>query len=167
VPHGPAEAVDPKRDDLHVVEAIPTLGTGKTDLRAVRQLALDRSASCIPLTEGHHEAHVLGLAVVAMTGAVFEMPSLAQDPSYHVMADQLTFAGIRTCSTRCSLPQQAHRCGVTSRRSRSSRRCQVGARRPSARASDDGRRRLCCRMYVLKALLARPGSAYCCGFVGW
>ena len=34
----------PKRDDLHLVEAIPTLGTGKTDLRAVRQLALDRSA---------------------------------------------------------------------------------------------------------------------------
>ena len=33
----------PKRDDLHVVEAIPTLGTGKTDLRAVRQLALDHS----------------------------------------------------------------------------------------------------------------------------
>jgi acyl-[acyl-carrier-protein]-phospholipid O-acyltransferase/long-chain-fatty-acid--[acyl-carrier-protein] ligase len=33
----------PKRDDLHVIEAIPTLGTGKTDLRAVRQLALDRS----------------------------------------------------------------------------------------------------------------------------
>jgi acyl-[acyl-carrier-protein]-phospholipid O-acyltransferase/long-chain-fatty-acid--[acyl-carrier-protein] ligase len=33
----------PKRDDLHRVEAIPTLGTGKTDLRAVRQLAMDRS----------------------------------------------------------------------------------------------------------------------------
>jgi acyl-[acyl-carrier-protein]-phospholipid O-acyltransferase/long-chain-fatty-acid--[acyl-carrier-protein] ligase len=29
----------PKRDDLHYIEAIPTLGTGKTDLRAVRQLA--------------------------------------------------------------------------------------------------------------------------------
>ena len=34
----------PKREDLHVIEAIPTLGTGKTDLRAVRQLALDRAA---------------------------------------------------------------------------------------------------------------------------
>jgi acyl-[acyl-carrier-protein]-phospholipid O-acyltransferase/long-chain-fatty-acid--[acyl-carrier-protein] ligase len=34
----------PKREDLHLIEAIPTLGTGKTDLRAVRQLALDRSA---------------------------------------------------------------------------------------------------------------------------
>jgi acyl-[acyl-carrier-protein]-phospholipid O-acyltransferase/long-chain-fatty-acid--[acyl-carrier-protein] ligase len=29
----------PKRDDLHHIESIPTLGTGKTDLRAVRQLA--------------------------------------------------------------------------------------------------------------------------------
>ena len=33
----------PKREDLHVVDAIPTLGTGKTDLRAVRQVAADRS----------------------------------------------------------------------------------------------------------------------------
>jgi acyl-[acyl-carrier-protein]-phospholipid O-acyltransferase/long-chain-fatty-acid--[acyl-carrier-protein] ligase len=32
----------PKREDLHIIEVIPTLGTGKTDLRAVRQLALDR-----------------------------------------------------------------------------------------------------------------------------
>jgi acyl-[acyl-carrier-protein]-phospholipid O-acyltransferase/long-chain-fatty-acid--[acyl-carrier-protein] ligase len=31
----------PKREDLRVVESIPTLGTGKVDLRAVRQLALD------------------------------------------------------------------------------------------------------------------------------
>src|SRR5262245_43390062 len=30
----------PKRDDLRFIDAIPTLGTGKTDLRAVRQLAL-------------------------------------------------------------------------------------------------------------------------------
>jgi acyl-[acyl-carrier-protein]-phospholipid O-acyltransferase/long-chain-fatty-acid--[acyl-carrier-protein] ligase len=30
----------PKRDDLRHIEAIPTLGSGKTDLRAVRQLAL-------------------------------------------------------------------------------------------------------------------------------
>lgn len=29
----------PKREDLRCVEAIPTLGTGKVDLRAVRQLA--------------------------------------------------------------------------------------------------------------------------------
>jgi acyl-[acyl-carrier-protein]-phospholipid O-acyltransferase/long-chain-fatty-acid--[acyl-carrier-protein] ligase len=34
----------PKREDLHVVEAIPTLGTGKVDLRAVRQVAAERSA---------------------------------------------------------------------------------------------------------------------------
>jgi hypothetical protein len=33
----------PKREDFHVVGSIPTLGTGKTDLRAVRQLAIDRS----------------------------------------------------------------------------------------------------------------------------
>jgi acyl-[acyl-carrier-protein]-phospholipid O-acyltransferase / long-chain-fatty-acid--[acyl-carrier-protein] ligase len=31
----------PKREDLHFIESIPTLGTGKVDLRAVRQLALD------------------------------------------------------------------------------------------------------------------------------
>jgi acyl-[acyl-carrier-protein]-phospholipid O-acyltransferase / long-chain-fatty-acid--[acyl-carrier-protein] ligase len=30
----------PKREDLRLVESIPTLGTGKVDLRAVRQLAL-------------------------------------------------------------------------------------------------------------------------------
>jgi acyl-[acyl-carrier-protein]-phospholipid O-acyltransferase/long-chain-fatty-acid--[acyl-carrier-protein] ligase len=30
----------PKREDLHIVDAIPTLGTGKVDLRGVRQLAL-------------------------------------------------------------------------------------------------------------------------------
>ena len=35
----------PKREDLHVVESIPTLGTGKVDLRAVRQLAIDRVGS--------------------------------------------------------------------------------------------------------------------------
>ena len=34
----------PKREDLHVVESIPTLGTGKVDLRAVRQAAAERSA---------------------------------------------------------------------------------------------------------------------------
>ena len=33
----------PKREDLHIVDAIPTLGTGKTDLRAVRQVAAERS----------------------------------------------------------------------------------------------------------------------------
>jgi len=31
----------PKREDLRSVDAIPTLGTGKIDLRAVRQLAID------------------------------------------------------------------------------------------------------------------------------
>jgi acyl-[acyl-carrier-protein]-phospholipid O-acyltransferase/long-chain-fatty-acid--[acyl-carrier-protein] ligase len=35
----------PKRDDLHAVPAIPVLGTGKVDLRGVRQLALDLSES--------------------------------------------------------------------------------------------------------------------------
>jgi acyl-[acyl-carrier-protein]-phospholipid O-acyltransferase / long-chain-fatty-acid--[acyl-carrier-protein] ligase len=35
----------PKREDLHFIESVPTLGTGKVDLRAVRQLALDRAAS--------------------------------------------------------------------------------------------------------------------------
>jgi acyl-[acyl-carrier-protein]-phospholipid O-acyltransferase/long-chain-fatty-acid--[acyl-carrier-protein] ligase len=39
----------PKREDLHHIEAIPTLGTGKTDLRAVRQLALDRSTVPVSL----------------------------------------------------------------------------------------------------------------------
>jgi acyl-[acyl-carrier-protein]-phospholipid O-acyltransferase/long-chain-fatty-acid--[acyl-carrier-protein] ligase len=37
----------PKREDLHVVDAIPTLGTGKVDLRAVRQLAAERSAGAV------------------------------------------------------------------------------------------------------------------------
>jgi acyl-[acyl-carrier-protein]-phospholipid O-acyltransferase/long-chain-fatty-acid--[acyl-carrier-protein] ligase len=30
----------PKCDDIHVIEKIPVLGTGKVDLRAVRQMAL-------------------------------------------------------------------------------------------------------------------------------
>ena len=34
----------PKREDLHFVESIPTLGTGKVDLRAVRRLALGETA---------------------------------------------------------------------------------------------------------------------------
>jgi acyl-[acyl-carrier-protein]-phospholipid O-acyltransferase/long-chain-fatty-acid--[acyl-carrier-protein] ligase len=34
-----------KREDLHTVDGIPTLGTGKTDLRAVRQLAAERTAA--------------------------------------------------------------------------------------------------------------------------
>jgi acyl-[acyl-carrier-protein]-phospholipid O-acyltransferase/long-chain-fatty-acid--[acyl-carrier-protein] ligase len=33
----------PKREELHFIESIPTLGTGKVDLRAVRQLAADRA----------------------------------------------------------------------------------------------------------------------------
>ena len=33
----------PKREDLRPIDAIPSLGTGKTDLRAVRQLALRRT----------------------------------------------------------------------------------------------------------------------------
>jgi acyl-[acyl-carrier-protein]-phospholipid O-acyltransferase/long-chain-fatty-acid--[acyl-carrier-protein] ligase len=31
----------PKREDLRFVETIPTLGTGKVDLRAVRQMAME------------------------------------------------------------------------------------------------------------------------------
>ena len=34
----------PKREDLRVIEAIPTLGSGKVDLRAVKQLALEAVA---------------------------------------------------------------------------------------------------------------------------
>jgi len=30
----------PKREDLRIIDAIPTLGTGKVDLRAIRQLAM-------------------------------------------------------------------------------------------------------------------------------
>src|SRR5262245_58385 len=37
----------PKREDIHFVETIPTLGTGKVDLRGVRQLALDRTPSVV------------------------------------------------------------------------------------------------------------------------
>jgi acyl-[acyl-carrier-protein]-phospholipid O-acyltransferase/long-chain-fatty-acid--[acyl-carrier-protein] ligase len=37
----------PKREDCHFIEAIPTLGTGKVDLRAVRDLAL--SGAGVPL----------------------------------------------------------------------------------------------------------------------
>jgi hypothetical protein len=37
---------------------------------------------------------VLGLAVVAMSGAVFAMPPIAQDPTYHLMADQRTLGGV-------------------------------------------------------------------------
>jgi acyl-[acyl-carrier-protein]-phospholipid O-acyltransferase/long-chain-fatty-acid--[acyl-carrier-protein] ligase len=40
----------PKREDLIPVGEIPTLGTGKVDLRGLRQLALDR-ASAAPLAE--------------------------------------------------------------------------------------------------------------------
>jgi len=31
----------PRRENLHQIEAIPTLGTGKTDLRRVKELALE------------------------------------------------------------------------------------------------------------------------------
>ena len=37
----------PKREDLHFTESVPTLGTGKVDLRAVRQLALARAESIV------------------------------------------------------------------------------------------------------------------------
>ncbi len=35
----------PKREDLHRVAALPTLGSGKVDLRAVRQMAVEQSPS--------------------------------------------------------------------------------------------------------------------------
>jgi acyl-[acyl-carrier-protein]-phospholipid O-acyltransferase/long-chain-fatty-acid--[acyl-carrier-protein] ligase len=35
----------PKREHLQLIDAIPTLGTGKVDLRAVRQLAAERAAT--------------------------------------------------------------------------------------------------------------------------
>jgi len=35
----------PKREDLHYTDAVPTLGTGKVDLRRVHQLALDHTTS--------------------------------------------------------------------------------------------------------------------------
>jgi hypothetical protein len=31
----------PKKDNVHRIETIPVLGTGKVDLRAVKQLAAD------------------------------------------------------------------------------------------------------------------------------
>jgi acyl-[acyl-carrier-protein]-phospholipid O-acyltransferase/long-chain-fatty-acid--[acyl-carrier-protein] ligase len=34
----------PKREDMHHIEAIPTLGTGKTDLRRVKQLAVEATS---------------------------------------------------------------------------------------------------------------------------
>jgi acyl-[acyl-carrier-protein]-phospholipid O-acyltransferase/long-chain-fatty-acid--[acyl-carrier-protein] ligase len=37
----------PRRDSVLVIDAIPTLGTGKTDLRAVKQLALARSGEAV------------------------------------------------------------------------------------------------------------------------
>jgi acyl-[acyl-carrier-protein]-phospholipid O-acyltransferase/long-chain-fatty-acid--[acyl-carrier-protein] ligase len=38
----------PKRDDLHFVETLPTLGSGKLDLRAVRQMAMERQTAAAP-----------------------------------------------------------------------------------------------------------------------
>ena len=37
----------PKREDLHFVEDIPRLGTGKVDLRRVRQLATEHTATAV------------------------------------------------------------------------------------------------------------------------
>ena len=42
----------PKRDDLRVVDAIPALGTGKVDLRALRQLAM---AASLPKGRAEHQ----------------------------------------------------------------------------------------------------------------
>ncbi|MBF8253808.1 MAG: AMP-dependent synthetase and ligase, partial [Deltaproteobacteria bacterium] len=35
----------PKRENLHQVESIPLLGSGKVDLKKVKELALERAAS--------------------------------------------------------------------------------------------------------------------------
>ena len=35
----------PKKDDIHFIESIPTLGTGKVDLRRVRDLAASLATS--------------------------------------------------------------------------------------------------------------------------
>ena len=37
----------PKREDIHFVEAIPTLGTGKTDLRGVKALAASYARTAV------------------------------------------------------------------------------------------------------------------------
>jgi acyl-[acyl-carrier-protein]-phospholipid O-acyltransferase/long-chain-fatty-acid--[acyl-carrier-protein] ligase len=42
----------PRRDNLLPIDAIPSLGTGKTDLRAVKQLALDRAGAKPSLAAG-------------------------------------------------------------------------------------------------------------------
>jgi acyl-[acyl-carrier-protein]-phospholipid O-acyltransferase/long-chain-fatty-acid--[acyl-carrier-protein] ligase len=34
----------PRREDLRFIESVPTLGTGKVDLRAIRQLAIEGTA---------------------------------------------------------------------------------------------------------------------------
>jgi acyl-[acyl-carrier-protein]-phospholipid O-acyltransferase/long-chain-fatty-acid--[acyl-carrier-protein] ligase len=41
----------PKKENFYRVEAIPTLGTGKTDLRAVRQLAISLAEKPEPAAE--------------------------------------------------------------------------------------------------------------------
>jgi acyl-[acyl-carrier-protein]-phospholipid O-acyltransferase/long-chain-fatty-acid--[acyl-carrier-protein] ligase len=41
----------PKREDLHFIESLPTLGSGKVDLRAVRQMAMERMK---PVTAGRY-----------------------------------------------------------------------------------------------------------------
>ena len=37
----------PKRDDFHFVDVLPTLGSGKLDLRAIRQMALERQVEAL------------------------------------------------------------------------------------------------------------------------
>jgi acyl-[acyl-carrier-protein]-phospholipid O-acyltransferase/long-chain-fatty-acid--[acyl-carrier-protein] ligase len=37
----------PKREDIHRVDALPTLGTGKVDFRGVRALAIERAAAAL------------------------------------------------------------------------------------------------------------------------
>jgi acyl-[acyl-carrier-protein]-phospholipid O-acyltransferase/long-chain-fatty-acid--[acyl-carrier-protein] ligase len=41
----------PKRDDLRLIDAIPALGTGKVDLRAVRQLAAEPATARTPAAQ--------------------------------------------------------------------------------------------------------------------
>jgi len=41
----------PKREDIHRVDALPTLGTGKVDFRGVRALAIERAAEALAVSE--------------------------------------------------------------------------------------------------------------------
>jgi hypothetical protein len=51
----------------------------------------------VALHEKIFRSSILGLAVTASLVVVFVRPPLAQDPAYHVMADQRTLLGIPNC----------------------------------------------------------------------